>query len=402
MKLLVLTSEYPNPNSTYDTPVVHYYVKEWIAAGHQVRVVHSRSVFPAAFYVVARLLTTVVKKAFKTDFIPFHRLKGTVTYRHDGVDVLSLPIFKLFPHLRYLKRTVRRHAERIQRANDAVGFTPDMLVCHFVNPQLPLIGELKRRYPAARASLVVHEDPLVIGKLFGREAARLLGTVDHIGFRYREMRDRFVRAHGERDGLFLCPSGVPARYVLDAVPAEKFTAPRLSFCFAGMLIPLKNVDVLLEALAEAFPAGEFTLRIVGDGLLRNDLEALVRRLGLSASVTFEGYRSREDVQHVLAASDVFVMVSKPEAFGLVYLEAMAKGCLVIGTRGQGIDGVIREGENGFLCEARDVAGLRDTLRAIQRRSVAEKRAVAERARQTAAALTDGAVAAAYLEQLGIH
>ena len=53
-------------------------------------------------------------------------------------------------------------------------------------------------------------------------------------------------------------------------------------------------------------------------------------------------------------ADCFVMVSSREAFGLVYLEAMAKGCIVIGTKGQGIEGIVKHGENGFLCKARDV------------------------------------------------
>ena len=46
-------------------------------------------------------------------------------------------------------------------------------------------------------------------------------------------------------------------------------------------------------------------------------------------------------------SDVFAMVSSPETFGLVYIEAMAKGCVTIGSKGEGIDGVIVNNENGF-------------------------------------------------------
>lgn len=400
MRLLVLTSEYPNPNSRYDTPVVHYYVKQWIALGHEVRVVHSRSVFPAPFYPLARMLRSAVVRWFRTDFIPFHRLKGALAYRHEGVDVLSLPIFKWFPHVRFLGPTIRKHARVIHERMAQQEFTPDVILCHFLNPQLPLISALKAYYPVARTSLVIHEDPRIIAGLFGRRTDALLDAVDRIGFRNREMKDRFVQEHGEGRGLFICPSGVPERYLLPAVPAAKFRSEVLSLCFVGMLIPLKNVDVLIQAAGLAFPQKDFHLRIVGDGLLRSDLEALVERLGLGGCITFEGQRSRDEVQAILADADLFVMVSKPEAFGLSYLEAMAKGCLTIGTRGQGIDGVIVHGENGFLCDARDVDGLRDTLLAVREMSHEQRRSIAERALQTANSLSEGRVAVSYLGLVG--
>ena len=47
------------------------------------------------------------------------------------------------------------------------------------------------------------------------------------------------------------------------------------------------------------------------------------------------------------------MVSKPEGFGIVYLEAMAAGCITVGTAGEGVADVIRSGENGFLVPADD-------------------------------------------------
>lgn len=396
MRLLVLSSEYPNPHSTHDTPVVHYYVQEWIRQGHDVRVVHSRSVFPKIFYPIARALKPLAKQIFKTDFIPFQRLREMERQVLDGVVVVSLPIFKLFPHLSFSQRTIRHHAQIIHGICAKSEFIPDIVVCHFLNPQLPLIDELKRIFPRAKTSLVIHEDPSTISSLFGKRTSALLDRVDHLGFRHEAMRKRFVEEIGAHPKLFLCPSGVPEQFILDVVPPGKLGVQPLTFCFVGMLIPLKNVDVLLRAFHEAFPRKDFRLRIVGEGFLRGELEALTSELGLTGCVQFEGRISREAVQDVLTDSDVFVMVSKPEAFGLSYVEAMAKGCITIGTRGQGIDGVIVSGKNGFLCEARDVSGLRDILRDITEMSVDRRLAMAMAARETAALMSDAKIARAYL------
>ena len=72
-------------------------------------------------------------------------------------------------------------------------------------------------------------------------------------------------------------------------------------------------------------------------------------LGLESCVYFEGEKAREQVLHLMEESDIFVLVSSPETFGLVYVEAMAKGCITIGSKGEGIDGVIVNNENGYLC-----------------------------------------------------
>ena len=61
-------------------------------------------------------------------------------------------------------------------------------------------------------------------------------------------------------------------------------------------------------------------------------------------------------------SECFIMVSKNETFGLVYLEAMLQGCIVVASKNEGIDGIIIHGENGFLCNAGDVNELTKNLK----------------------------------------
>ncbi len=120
----------------------------------------------------------------------------------------------------------------------------------------------------------------------------------------------------------------------------------------GNLIPLKNVDVTIKAfsqLKKIHPA--MTLTVVGQGPEREKLELLCNELNVAESVTFTGQLDNAKVFEEMRKSTFFVMVSKPEGFGIVYLEAMAAGCITIGTKGEGIDGTIVHHENGFLVNA---------------------------------------------------
>ncbi len=86
--------------------------------------------------------------------------------------------------------------------------------------------------------------------------------------------------------------------------------------------------------------------IVGEGSLRQQLEVLTKRLGLSNAVSFLGYRC--DVSLVIEASDVVVISSSYESFSRVLMEALTLGKPVVATSVGGIPEVIRHGETGWL------------------------------------------------------
>ena len=114
---------------------------------------------------------------------------------------------------------------------------------------------------------------------------------------------------------------------------------------------------------------------------------------------FTGRISREQIIKYLEKSDVFVMISSAEVFGLVYLEAMALGVVPIGSRNEGIDGVIRNGENGFLCEAGNVDELTNILRKINGMPSEELEQISKKAKETAFEYSDRSVAKRYLDAL---
>lgn len=153
------------------------------------------------------------------------------------------------------------------------------------------------------------------------------------------------------------------------------------------LIALKRVDVTIRAFAALQKQyADMELVIVGQGPERAALEALCQALNVADRVRFLGQLPNETVFGELCQSTYFVMVSKPEGFGIVYLEAMAAGCVTIGTEGQGIADVIRSGENGFLLPADDPDAIAQVIR--QCISDPEKaKTIAQRGQQDALGLT---------------
>lgn len=117
----------------------------------------------------------------------------------------------------------------------------------------------------------------------------------------------------------------------------------------GNLIPIKGHDLLIRAvaaIARDFP--KLWLDIIGEGRERARLEALSRELEIQERIRFRGRCSRREVAAAMRECTIFVLPSRYEGLGCVYLEAMSAGKAVIGCRGQGIAEVIRHGANGFL------------------------------------------------------
>lgn len=124
-----------------------------------------------------------------------------------------------------------------------------------------------------------------------------------------------------------------------------------SILYAGRLCERKGLPLLLEAfkdLAGTIP--DSRLFIIGEGELREGLEDLALRLGVSERVVFLGKVSREELVEWYNKVEVFVLPSLFEGFGIVCLEAMACGTPVIASRAPGITDVIEDGRNGILVE----------------------------------------------------
>ncbi len=131
----------------------------------------------------------------------------------------------------------------------------------------------------------------------------------------------------------------------------------------GTIAPFKSqkapVDfVRMAALVHREqPHTQFVM--VGDGELRQAVEEEIRRCGLSSACRLLGWR--RDIPEIMRCLNVFVLTSRWEGLPRVYLESLASGVPVVGTRVDGAPEVIRDGINGYLLEPGDVNGLAERV-----------------------------------------
>ncbi|MGA8764877.1 MAG: glycosyltransferase [Candidatus Sulfotelmatobacter sp.] len=148
-------------------------------------------------------------------------------------------------------------------------------------------------------------------------------------------------------------------------PPASGSAPNhpLTLLMVGNLLQGKGHELVLHAMKKlkaSYP--HLQCRIVGEGADQERFASLARHLGIGTHVHFLGRQSRSEVAAEMRNCTVFVLPSRFEGLGCVYLEAMACGKPVIGCRGQGIDEVVVHGTNGWLIP---VNGLEELVQGLQ-------------------------------------
>jgi glycosyltransferase involved in cell wall biosynthesis len=191
----------------------------------------------------------------------------------------------------------------------------------------------------------------------GRLAKRLAVTLfAHRIVANSEAVKRALVAQGADPGrVRLIPGGVD----LSAFDAEAPLVPGVLGAL-GRLQTEKGYDVLLRALVEL--RGEARLLLGGEGLLADELPRLARELGVLDLVDFRGFVS--DVPAFMAETGLFVLASRSEGQGLVFVEAMAAGRPVVATRVGGVPEVVIDGETGLLVEPENPGALAAAVRRL--------------------------------------
>jgi glycosyltransferase involved in cell wall biosynthesis len=297
-----------------------------------------------------------------------------------GAEVVSLPSvrFPFYPELRVAapRASMRKHVE---------AFRPD--VFHLFEPSLLGVGGIYYG-KVLRVPIVISYHTNFPAYLHYYKMGFFAGPT------WKLMRQRHLRAD-----LNLCTStpmmeelqshGIDRLALWErAVDAQRFHPSKCSagmrntlsagepqkplLLYVGRLSAEKDVAALREVLS-AMP--DVRLAIVGDGPLRRELEKQFK----GTATYFAGYLRGEALAAAYASADLFVTPSKTETLGLVLMEAMAAGCVVVACRAGGVPDAVEDGVTGFLFEPSDQNGLVETVhRALA--NADERAAVRTRAR----------------------
>ena len=297
------------------------------------------------------------------------RVIGALRAGGIDVDVVSLPQGSTLR--RILTNFDRRQLEHL------AGLRADVIVeDELSHPGLiGLNPRLRQRTCAPIIALVHHlrsSEPgsRLLGALYAALEARFLRTVDGFVFNSRATQLTVERLAGAgRPSVVAPPAGdrFPGRLTDDEIRRRAHSPGPLRLLFLGNLIRRKGLMTLLQALA-GLPAPSVALAVVGDGTFEPAHAAAARRraaqLGLSSRVEWLGPLYDEALARRLASSQVLVVPSDYEGFGIAYLEGMAFGLPAVGGAAGGASEIIRDGENGFLIRAGDSAALADGLRRL--------------------------------------
>lgn len=185
-----------------------------------------------------------------------------------------------------------------------------------------------------------------------RSAARVISVSGALG-------DRVAELGVERGRIAIVRNGVDGeafarRDMAEARARLALPQGRPMVTFVGNLVPVKGVDVLVEAVARlgAMDAPPIHVCMVGGGALADSLKARAAELGVNERITFTGRCLPTEVPAYMNACDVFCLPSREEGCPNVVLEALASGKPVVASRTGGIPELVGE-HNGILVTPED-------------------------------------------------
>ena len=349
MNILFISHLYPSKENDFVTTVLHNIVKH-LNKNKNVIVIR-----PVYIY-LSEIFTGKCKKNLRPKKIIL-----------DNVLIIIFPIFKI-PKIAYFYNPLYRYLNKYFKNNT---FKPDIVVAHYDKSlQIGYKYSKKNNLPLV-AGLHITLDLLEESYLnFNNRCSEVLEYSSLIASRsnyiYKKI-NKWYQAYEKKN--FIAYSGIQNELIessddiINRMKEWKSTG-KVSFISVSSLIERKKIHTNLSALGQIKDKLNWTYTIIGDGDERYRLEQLVHKLNISNQVIFKGKLKRDAVINELNKSHIFIMVSNQETFGLAYLEAMASGNIVIGSIDEGIDGIIKDGENGFLLPAGKVEPLAKLLKKI--------------------------------------
>jgi len=368
MKVLVISHMYPSFFNEVAGIFVHEQVKALMAKGVEVRVV---SPVPWAPFPIKYLR----KKWKRLSQVPQQA-------QWDGVGV-AYPRYLAFPRAWLFATSGKRMYRGIKKLVHEIHreFPFELIHAHVALPD-GYAGALIAREIGVPLVVTVHGQDAYATIHWNsrcREAVHwVLEEANRVIVVSSPLRTALEKELGSLQNVVVIHNGVSA----EIYGSSSFRAGSSKVVLSvGYLIERKGHEFVLKALARLRSKHpDVRYIIVGTGPRKNKLQKLATSLGLHDRVHFKGLVPHDQLSPIFASCDVFALPSWNEAFGVVYIEAMANGKPVIGCRGEGIEDFVEHGKTGLLVKPCDVDSLVEALDYLLSHPE-EARAMGERARK---------------------
>jgi teichuronic acid biosynthesis glycosyltransferase TuaC len=344
MRVLFYSSIFPRPWNTTRGIFCFNACRALVQLGHEVRVVSPRSWLERAGAPTSLPGLSELNVEYPLYVYPPRILQST--------------------HDRFMALSSHRAMVRVM-----ADLRPDCVLSYWAHPEGAVAARFARAAQIPSAVIVGGSDVLVLARHTGRRrrsVVRALHANDAVITVGRQLADAVealgipgAKVHvvyqGVDDALFSPGSMTAARSRLGIPETGKVLVS------VGSLIPVKGIDVLLEAMARlAARHGDVRLYLVGDGASRRDLEALASRLRLSGIVRFVGKVEQAALPDWYRAADLTVLASRSEGLPNVLRESLACGTPFVATRVGGVS-EIAAGTPSRLVPAEDPEALSEAI-----------------------------------------
>jgi glycosyltransferase involved in cell wall biosynthesis len=129
------------------------------------------------------------------------------------------------------------------------------------------------------------------------------------------------------------------------------TKSTLKLLLVGRLVDQKNIPLAIEAIAAYVNdfGKNIRLDIVGDGPLKDVLQKKIKQSGVDDKIKIRGALFGAELENMYSAANIFILTSRQESFGMVFIEAMTKGVPIVTVNIDAVRNVVINNKNGILC-----------------------------------------------------
>lgn len=351
MNICIITAHFPNYDSNekriYVTEFLTQYATHWVEQGHKVQVIHLMRKYPRAFYIGAKLLGRIGIKEFEKYIVPDQALIDSC-YEYKNILINRVTFRKVVPHSAVDKNTAKSISKRIIKSIDT---DTDIIIGDCFDPFLQTVNRIKHDYPNVKICQVVHNSDFIYSN---NRIYKGIKLIDWWLLRSRSQMEplkQYLNVSNISNYCYMY-SGIEKNVINEA---PQFRSEIKNLIFVGALYKNKGLGTIIESLNKS-NNDKLTLTVVGAGEDEQYFRKMVDRFNLNERIAFIGKVPHSKVFDYMSNSDALVLISH-ETFGMVYVEAMSQGCIPIGVKDDGIDGVVNNQQNGYLVPLDDVTAL---------------------------------------------